>query len=163
MVEGNLDAAVVHVQSQEWAQDVICEDILTEPLLLAVPPVHRYAHRKRVSFTDLADESFIFFKAGSGINQVILDRAREAGFTPRVSFESTDSQTIRALVAEGLGVTLQRPLFFEMPGPPVVAVPITPKIVLTLLLATPKNRRPSAAAAAFLPVLREHLGVSGRL
>jgi LysR family hydrogen peroxide-inducible transcriptional activator len=49
---------------------------------------------------------FILFKPGSGLRQVALHLGQTAGFTPRVIFESGDIGSIRALVAEGVGISV---------------------------------------------------------
>jgi DNA-binding transcriptional LysR family regulator len=84
----------------EWAQ------LLVEPLVLAVPPDHRLAHRKRVQLADVADDTFIVLRRGYGLRQITERLCVEVGFAPRVGFEGEEVETLRGLVAAGLGVSL---------------------------------------------------------
>jgi DNA-binding transcriptional LysR family regulator len=83
--------------------------LLTEPLRLAVPGQHRLAERKRIRLAELADEPFILLREGYGLRTLTERLCRQAGFTPRVAFEGEEVETLRALVAAGLGVALLPP------------------------------------------------------
>ncbi|MET7317626.1 MULTISPECIES: LysR family transcriptional regulator [Streptomyces] len=80
--------------------------LLVEPLWLAVPVRHRLARRDRVRLAEVADEPFILLKSGYGLRSITESLCREAGFGPRVAFEGEEVQTLRGLVAAGLGVSL---------------------------------------------------------
>jgi DNA-binding transcriptional LysR family regulator len=83
--------------------------LLTEPLRLAVPAHHRLARRKRARLAEVADEPFILLPEGYGLRILTERLCRDAGFTPRVAFEGEEVETLRALVAAGLGVALLPP------------------------------------------------------
>jgi DNA-binding transcriptional LysR family regulator len=80
--------------------------LMTEPLLLAVPPDHRLAGRRRVRLSEVADDPFVIQPDGYGLRSITDERCREAGFAPRVAFEGEEVATLRGLVAAGLGVAL---------------------------------------------------------
>ena len=79
-----------------------------DPLLVALPGGHRLASRARVSLAELAEEPFVLYGRDSGpaVHDRIVGFCRDAGFSPRVVQEAVDVQTIVALVAAGLGVSL---------------------------------------------------------
>ncbi len=79
-----------------------------DPLLAALPGGHRLASRRRVSLADLADEPFVLYgrESGPSVHDRIVGFCRDAGFTPRIVQEAVDVQTIVALVAANLGVSL---------------------------------------------------------
>jgi len=83
--------------------------LLVEPLRLAVPAGHRLARRKRVRLADVAEEPFIVLRHGYGLRALTEDLCRRAGFTPLVTFEGEEVETLRGLVAAGLGVALLPP------------------------------------------------------
>ncbi|MGP4084942.1 LysR family transcriptional regulator [Streptomyces sp. KR55] len=89
--------------------------LLTEPLLLAVPPGHRLAGRRRVRLTEVADEPFVVLRTGMGLRTIVEEACREAGFAPRIAFEGDEVATLRGLVGAGLGVSL---LPTQQPVPP---------------------------------------------
>ena len=109
-------------------------ELLTEPLLLAVPPGHRLAARRRVRLKEIADDPFITGTQETGLRAVIDELCERAGFSPRVAFEGDDVETLRGLVSAGLGVAL-------LPGRP--GAPQTPPL---LTVADPGARRPIGLA-----------------
>ncbi|WP_027005538.1 LysR family transcriptional regulator [Conexibacter woesei] len=83
--------------------------LVTEPLLLAVPPNHPLAGRRSVWLREVAREPFVTLHADTALRAVIDDLCRRAGFEPRVAFEGDEVATLRGLVAAGLGVALIPP------------------------------------------------------
>jgi DNA-binding transcriptional LysR family regulator len=79
-----------------------------DELWAALPGGHPLASRRRVSLSDLRDESFVFYERDSGpaVHDTIVGHCRAAGFSPRIVQEAVDVQTIVALVAANLGVSL---------------------------------------------------------
>lgn len=80
--------------------------LFTEPLLVAVPPDHRYARRKKLALKALEGEPLILLKAGHGFRKIVLDALMRAGVEPRVVYESDGIETVQALVEAGLGVSI---------------------------------------------------------
>jgi DNA-binding transcriptional LysR family regulator len=83
--------------------------LLVEPLRVAVPANHRLARRKRVRLADVAEEPFIVLRHGYGLRALTENLCQQAGFTPLVTFEGEEVETLRGLVAAGLGVALLPP------------------------------------------------------
>ncbi|MEU6644732.1 LysR family transcriptional regulator [Saccharomonospora sp. NPDC046836] len=79
-----------------------------ERLLVALPADHPLAAEGAVSAERLAGEQFVLFPRdlGPGLYDQITACCRQAGFTPNVVQEAVQMQTIVALVAGGLGVSL---------------------------------------------------------
>ncbi|MFF7983676.1 LysR family transcriptional regulator [Streptomyces sp. NPDC007901] len=80
--------------------------LLVEPLWLAVPARHRLAQRRRVRLAEVSGEQFIVLKPGYGLRSVTETLCHQAGFSPLVGFEGEEVETLRGLVAAGLGVSL---------------------------------------------------------
>ncbi|MEU0190980.1 LysR family transcriptional regulator [Streptomyces afghaniensis] len=72
--------------------------LLTEPLLLAVPPGHRLAGRQDVRLAEVADEPFVVLRTGMGLRTIVAEACREAGFEPRIAFEGDEVATLRGLI-----------------------------------------------------------------
>jgi DNA-binding transcriptional LysR family regulator len=85
---------------------IVWRPMLVEPLWLAVPARHRMAQRHRVRLAEVADDLFIVLKQGFGLRSVTETLCRQAGFSPVVGFEGEEVETLRGLVAAGLGVSL---------------------------------------------------------
>jgi DNA-binding transcriptional LysR family regulator len=77
-------------------------DLLHEPFLVALPPGHRLAALAAVPIAELADEPWTAPSSG----HMIARTCRAAGFEPRLVSILRDPLAIRALIAQGLAVTL---------------------------------------------------------
>jgi len=75
-------------------------------LSLAVPRHHRLARRKRIRLAEAAGEEFVGLERGYGLRHITDEWCRQAGFTPRLTFEGEEIDTVLGLVATGLGVAL---------------------------------------------------------
>lgn len=75
----------------------------TESMVLALGPRHRLARRRKaVRLEELAGDTWTAPSRDGLIRRACL----RAGFEPRIAFETGDPLAIRALVADGLAVTL---------------------------------------------------------
>lgn len=98
-----------------------------EEVGLSVATRHPLAGRETVEFFELRDEPWVIFPHGSVMTDLIFTQAQQAGFAPRVAFESTDNLAVRALVGEGLGVTLLPRSLMAVPGPTLAWVSFAPQ------------------------------------
>jgi DNA-binding transcriptional LysR family regulator len=80
------------------------EVLFTEPFLTLVASAHPAASQRSISLTQLAAEPFVVYKGRA--RDTALVACREAGFEPRIACESSELDTVRSLVAAGLGVAL---------------------------------------------------------
>lgn len=80
--------------------------LATQRLALAVPAQHRWAGRKSLSIAEAAEEPFVAMLPGYGTRMLLDELAEEAGFRPRLVFESMELSTMAGLVCAGLGVAL---------------------------------------------------------
>lgn len=144
---GAIDLALVAPLPTEDAQ--LMGRVLTEQeLLLSVPEGHRLAGRRRIRWTELADEDFVTLEHGYGLRKIADMLCAEAGFEPRIAFEGQESDTVRGLVAAGLGVALL-PQFGTARAAAVVEIPLSPKVTRTIGLTWPATERFTPAVRAF--------------
>jgi len=126
---------------------IASEVLFSEPLLIALPPRHRFASRKRLDLKALKDEPLILMKSGHGFRKIVLDALARAGVTqPKVVHESGEIETIQALVEAGLGLSLV-PEMLRKKGLVYLNI-AAPTPSRTLHLAWREDRALSAAAAA---------------
>jgi DNA-binding transcriptional LysR family regulator len=90
----------------EFDRDTEAELIYEEPMFVALPPGHPLAAAKSVRIEDLADEDWLCGARPSSCRTKVLQFGREAGFEPRIAFESEDYNVLQGFVAGGLGVTV---------------------------------------------------------
>lgn len=154
--EGAVDLALTSPGPED--PGVAFVPLVTEPLWLALPAGHPFAARKRVRLAEVSTERFVCVPPGYGLRATTDELCARAGFVPRVAFEGEDVETLRGLVAAGLGVSLL-PLS-RTPGGHVV--PETPHIRVadrgcarTIGLAWQAGRELLPVAAAFRTFVRE--------
>ena len=132
------------------------ETVLQEELLLALPARHPLAGKKTLGLKQVAGEPFILMKTGHGFRQITLDLYKKAGLEPKVVFESGGIETVQALVAAGLGISLVPQMVAQFPG--VAYARIAPGAAgRTLSLAWRKKAPLSPAALALRQVIMDVL------
>lgn len=136
----------------EFAHEAMYED----ELAIAVAASHPLASKASVPLAELRDERWVIFRPGSQMTQRLQTLARENGFEPRVAFESVDALTVRALVAERLGIALYPRALGNTPGPNVALVSLEPKLIRTMSLVTRKAPY-GPSAKSFISFLRQEL------
>jgi len=98
------------------APDLVARRLDEQKLRLVVPADHRLAARKRVRLAEAADEPFVTLEPGYGLRRITDALCADAGFRPKVAFEGEEAETLRGLVAAGLGVALLPPPAVPRPG-----------------------------------------------
>jgi DNA-binding transcriptional LysR family regulator len=135
--------------------------LVREPVLMAVPASHRLAREESVALQQFRDDAFIFFKRGTGLRATTERAADQAGFTPRVAFETGSLDRLLALVSEGLGVALVPSSTVRALQPPRVSVlPLSPAIGRTVGAVWRAGHRHTPATSAFLALLRDHASLA---
>ena len=153
--EGQLDLAFVALPDQRFP-GVELLSLASEPIVLAVAADHPLASRRGVELAALESETIIEFPEGWGV-RMANDRAfAAAGATRHIAYEVADTGSVIGFVRHGLAVGLLPRSFFDDTGG-VVFVPIRGHAAEFVTgIATPSNRRSTAAARALLEVLRRH-------
>lgn len=131
--------------------------LFTEELMLAVPAGHPLAKRKAPKLEELAAEPFIVMKEGHCLGDQVRQFCTRNTSGLRVSFRSSQLETIRALVGSGLGVSLIPAMATRITcaGDPVYRRMATPRPERTICGAWPKNRGAGRAADAFMRTIAE--------
>ncbi|HTB23183.1 MAG TPA: LysR family transcriptional regulator [bacterium] len=129
------------------------ELLFSEPLLLAVPPGHRFAGRKRLALAALRGEPLIVMKTGHGFRGIVLEALARAGVEPRVVHESGEIETVQALVEAGLGLALV-PSMVRKAGGPVYLDLAEPRPSRSLFLAWRQAATLTKAAEALRAAAR---------
>ena len=106
--DGRLDAGLLRTTIGVSAPDLVTRTLSADALFAALPAGHRLAAAPTVRLADLAGEPFVLYKRDSGpvVHDTIVGHCLAAGFSPRITQEAVDVQTIVALVAANLGVSL---------------------------------------------------------
>ncbi|MCH8613302.1 LysR family transcriptional regulator [Arsenicicoccus dermatophilus] len=139
-------------------EDADLEQLGTTPLLvdevrLALPVDHPLAEEEVVRLADLAEDDWI---AGCPRCRVhMLGMAADAGFMPRLSFETEDYVAQLGLVGAGLGVALIPDLMLRRASNPGVAIrPLDPPSRRHIQAVTTPDLHKVPAVAATIAALR---------
>lgn len=84
--------------------DIECQIVFIDPILVAVPKVHRLADRSRVSLTELKEEWFVGVKPGYHTRDLVDSVCHSAGFAPKYVYEGNEPARLSALVEAGIGI-----------------------------------------------------------
>jgi LysR family hydrogen peroxide-inducible transcriptional activator len=155
--EGESDLALLSlpVRSPEF----VAEPLLEDHMLLAVPKQHRLwrQRHRRVSFREVAEEPFLLLKDGHCFRDDVLQICKSARMNPHVVFESGQFDTLVAMVAAGVGLTLLPEMargHYRNAGVGLLEfAPPEPK--RTIGVVRPKGKFLTGAARAFMEVLRK--------
>ena len=144
---GRLDAAVLALPlHEEWLH---CEPLFEEPFMLAVPRGHPLSKRRELTLGALAHEHLLLLEDGHCLRDQALEVCSLAGAGEKEGFRATSLETLRQMVAAGVGITLLPLLAVQPPVPP------SPDIALVGFRDPPHRRlalawRRSSAMAGFL-------------
>jgi DNA-binding transcriptional LysR family regulator len=151
-----IDLAFLSVTEPIESRGLGLHQLISEELVVILPPDHRLARRRRVRMAELKEEQFIAFRQGARLRELLELAGGEAGFEPQVGFESNESERIRRLVARRMGVAVLPRSDATVPGSGVAAATLTePSLTRDITLAWRQGRRHSPAAAEFLALARE--------
>jgi DNA-binding transcriptional LysR family regulator len=146
---GELDVAFVCVSPPDLPAGYVGEELAREPLVAIVPPGHPLAGAAVLPLAELAREPLVTLGPRSAIGQATTVALRAAGGVPSVVTETEEPVTTRALVAQGVGLSLVPAAMAEGPGPVVTAIPTEPAVELPISLVRHAGRRASPAVEAF--------------
>lgn len=126
--------------------------LLEEEVRVALPRDHPLAGQEVISMTDLTDEDWI---AGCArCRGHLLQIANNAGFAPKVAFETEDYVAVQGFVAAGLGVALIPDLIrAATSNPDVVIRPLDPTSHRRIHAVTTEDLLKVPAVAATLEAL----------
>lgn len=112
VASGELDLGIVTLPiGGDGGAELLTLPLVEDELRLIGPPGHRLAPRARSGprefrWKDLAGEAFVGFEGGSAVRRVIDEAAQKAGITLNVVMELRSIESIKHMVAAGVGVGL---------------------------------------------------------
>jgi len=150
---GRVEFGIVQLPTTSGSFDE--QPLFTEPFVALVAKTNPAAKQKTISLAKLADEPFILYKGRA--RDTALTACRIAGFEPRIACESSELETIRSLVAAGLGIAILPQLATREPtkGCAVVRLRDNP-VERQVALLSRAGHTTSPSAGAFREMLKSH-------
>lgn len=84
--------------------DIECQIVYIDPILVAVPKGHRLADRSSVSLSELRDEWFVGVKKGYGTRDLVDAICKSVGFAPKYVYEGDEPARLSTLVEAEIGI-----------------------------------------------------------
>jgi len=131
--------------------------VRSDPLHLVVPDDHHLAHgdaNEPVLLGSLAEETWVSGIVGRPSRSQLHDAAAEAGFVPRVPFQTESYDVAQAMVAAGVAIALVPELALR-PGVPTVNRRLVPDLTREISAVLPGNEDDMGLAGELLDVVRQ--------
>ncbi len=130
-------------------------ELFAEELLLALPQGHPLTRKRAVAIGDLENERLIVMRDGHCLGDQVLGFCEHRGLQPKISFRSAQLETIQALVASGLGLSLIPAMAArnDREDSPVYRSLQPQKPQRKIVALWPKQRPPSRGAGEFLKLI----------
>ncbi len=152
--ERRIDICIFRLSQEDPA--IRSELLQQEKIVIALPSTHRLAACDHLALGDFANDPFVAFESQrSRLAEYLLQLCTQAGFTPQVSHQVTEAQTLLALVKAGFGVALLPESTASMAPQGVVFKPLKPALPTISLYAHYRVDDDSPVLAVFLKTLRE--------
>jgi DNA-binding transcriptional LysR family regulator len=137
-----------------------CDEVFAESLIVALPQSHPQANQPEITLASLAGEPFILFPRflAPGLYDLIISLCQQAGFSPSVTQEAIQMQTIVSLVAGGMGVAIVPESLQNLQRTGVVYRTVqeaTPKVTIVMIW---RKMELSPTVQRFLEIVREVSG-----
>ncbi len=161
MLDGRLDF-VVGTLSAEKRAGVEETEIFREKLVPIAPPGHPAAVRRSVDVEMFAGHPFISFHRESVTRRMIESALLDLGVTLEVAMEIDSQEAIKNLVASGLGLSIlpHETVRWEIDRGTLARSRVRGlKIERSIGLMMPEKRHVTAAARAFLEVMKAELKI----
>ncbi len=144
---GELDLAYLAPDARPLPEGLTVHATWQEELVLVTAPGHPLAKAGRTLIKDLAEEPFVDFRAGTGLETAVRRLAAHCGLERRITCDVTQIGLLVELVRAGIGVAFVPRAIGERAGLPCVRIR-QPEPGRTVVLAGrgPRPRNPAAAA-----------------
>jgi LysR family hydrogen peroxide-inducible transcriptional activator len=101
---GKLDVIMVALPFDE--PNILTQGLYDEPFKAVVPVGHRWEHKKQIDARELENEKVLLLHAGHCFRQQVLDSCPELSRSDAEGIQGNSLETIRQMVASGLGITV---------------------------------------------------------
>ncbi|MEO0440633.1 MAG: hydrogen peroxide-inducible genes activator [Pseudomonadota bacterium] len=109
LVKGSIDMLLGPLPIE--GENLTIEPLFREPLILVAPPDHPLAERGKIKQSDLADASVLSLDRRHHLHRDVAEQCRQNGMILSRDYEGTSLDSVRQMVASGLGLAILPALY----------------------------------------------------
>lgn len=145
------------IRSAHPAHGLQITTLIHEPLVAVLPAEHPLAALQEVPLHALAAEPFVLWPRQASVDfyDELIAACRALGFSPEVRFESRGAETLLALIAAELGVSIQPEPYRNLARAGVAFRPLAGRPPTTALQVATRQGDSSPVLHRFLQVLTD--------
>jgi len=122
--QGSLDMAIL---ARPFADEgLTSEDLYQEDFLVALPGDHKLARQEHISIADLDDQTVLLLAEGHCLRDQALEVCGRVSVREPQDFRATSLETLRQMVAAGIGMTLLPALAIDEDASPESSLAVRP-------------------------------------
>jgi DNA-binding transcriptional LysR family regulator len=135
-----LDVAILRTDLLS-AEDYDWIPLIRDEIVVVCSNQHPLCRTRRVATVDLKDERFVMLEPQSAIYTAFVERCREVGFFPNITFTHARHEPLLAAVGRGIGITaLPRGLTHGRNESELTCIPLQTPLYTDIGLVVPRNR-----------------------
>lgn len=128
--------------------------ITSQEIVVCLPNDHPLSSQSFLTFEQLKDEPIILYNEGFVLRKIILDEYAKYNIVPRVVLSTNQFQTIKALVAKGVGISFLPKNSIKVVNH-VTKIPLRPHLYLEMGLIWKPNKILPLACKAFIDFVKD--------
>ena len=154
VARGELDLGIVTLSSNFADNRVDVEPWIDDELVLIVPDAHPLAGHTHFEWSALRDQALVLFEASSAVRRLIDQRLSEQHIQTRAVMELRSIESIKQMVAQGIGAAFVSRLALESTQDFLRAA--RHPLGRQLAIVWRRDRQMSQATTSFLDMMRAH-------
>ncbi|PZC44324.1 MAG: DNA-binding transcriptional regulator, LysR family [Chloroflexi bacterium] len=139
--------------------DVDTRRLFDEDLVLITHPSHRFAIDGNVDINEVAKEPLILYSAESSYFLLIEEVCNQAGITPNIEIRVDSVDSIKSMVAMGLGISFVpvSSIQKEINQGTLVQIPLGPtsRVLISTCVLTHREEKSNKSVNAFISILQD--------
>jgi DNA-binding transcriptional LysR family regulator len=135
--QGELEIGFIILPEHSESMNMV--SLVSDQLVICMSKSHPLSRRKKIQCIDLIDEKFVMLSSEYVHHKVLLDHCLQSNIKPNIIFTSEKVETVKAMVAKGLGISLLMNMYVK-DHKDIVAIPLKNPLNVKIGLAWKKDR-----------------------
>ncbi|WP_137744386.1 LysR family transcriptional regulator [Robertmurraya siralis] len=158
--KGELEMGFIILPEQSDKLEML--PLVQDQLVICMPKNHELSRKKSLSCSDLVNEKFIMLSEEYVHHDALLKHCFPSTIKPNIIFTSDKVETVKAMVAKGLGLSLLMDLYVK-DRQEIVSVPLQNRIYINIGLAWRKGKTLSNEYKKVAEFIRDYFNQSNRV